>query len=171
MDRAGAYDVAIVGAGNSALTAALAAREQGAQVLVLEKAPIHRRGGNTYFTGGVFRFAFQDLDAIRALLPDLPVAELANVEVDGYAEAEYYSDIMRVTDGLADPTLTQVLVDGSNSTMRWLRSKGMRFEPVYGRPWMKGGAGSRAGWSSGPAVGAGGCRSSCSTPRLAQGSK
>ena len=132
MDRAGAYDVAIVGAGNSALTAALAAREQGAQVLVLEKAPIHRRGGNTYFTGGVFRFAFQDLDAIRALLPDLPVAELANVEVDGYAEAEYYSDIMRVTEGLADPTLTQVLVDGSNSTMRWLRSKGMRFEPVYG---------------------------------------
>ena len=40
------YDVVIVGAGN----AALAAREQGARVLVLEMAPEYFRGGNTYFT-------------------------------------------------------------------------------------------------------------------------
>ena len=33
------YDVIILGAGNAALCAALAAREQGAKVLVLERAP------------------------------------------------------------------------------------------------------------------------------------
>jgi len=33
------YDVAVAGTGNAALCAALAAREAGASVLVLEKAP------------------------------------------------------------------------------------------------------------------------------------
>ena len=33
------YDVAIVGAGNAALTAALVARENGATVLILKKLP------------------------------------------------------------------------------------------------------------------------------------
>ena len=33
------YDVVVVGAGNAALTAALAARENGATVLILKKLP------------------------------------------------------------------------------------------------------------------------------------
>ena len=44
------YDVVIVGAGNAALSGAIAARGQGARVLVLEMAPEYFRGGNTYFT-------------------------------------------------------------------------------------------------------------------------
>ena len=41
-------DVAIVGAGNAAMCAALAAREHdGVEVLVLERAPEAEAGGNT----------------------------------------------------------------------------------------------------------------------------
>lgn len=53
----GRYDVVIVGAANAALCAAHAAREQVERVLVLEKAPRERAGGNTFFTAGAFRVA------------------------------------------------------------------------------------------------------------------
>ena len=46
------FDVVIVGASNAALTAALVARENGATVLILEKAPEHEKGGNSYFIAG-----------------------------------------------------------------------------------------------------------------------
>src|SRR5207237_984067 len=44
------HDVVVVGAGNAGLCAALSAREAGARVLVLEKAPRPERGGNAYST-------------------------------------------------------------------------------------------------------------------------
>ena len=52
------FDVIVVGAGNAAFTAALAARAEGARVLVLEKATQKLRGGNTRFTGGLFRCTY-----------------------------------------------------------------------------------------------------------------
>lgn len=45
-------DVIVVGGGNAALCAALSARQAGARVILLERAPIERRGGNSAFTGG-----------------------------------------------------------------------------------------------------------------------
>ena len=65
------YDVIVVGGGNAALCAALAAREQGAKVVVLEAAPEDERGGNSRFTGGSMRLAFNGVDDIKKLVPDL----------------------------------------------------------------------------------------------------
>ena len=48
-------DVVIVGGGNAALCAALAAREHGVSVLVLERAPEEEAGGNSRFTAGAMR--------------------------------------------------------------------------------------------------------------------
>ena len=73
------YDVLIVGAGNAALCAAIAAREEGASVLVLERAPEYFRGGNTYFTGGIIRCAYNGIDDIKALVPDMSPEEEASV--------------------------------------------------------------------------------------------
>ena len=65
------YDVIVVGAGNAAFCAALAAQEQGATVLMLEAAPEDERGGNSRFTAGAIRFVYDGVDDIRTLIPDL----------------------------------------------------------------------------------------------------
>ena len=48
-------DVLVVGAGNAAACAALAARETGASVPMLEAAPEEERGGNSTYTAGAMR--------------------------------------------------------------------------------------------------------------------
>jgi hypothetical protein len=74
------WDVVVAGAGNAALCAACAARQEGARVLVLEKAPRELRGGNTRFTTGAMRFAYSSPEDVLALIPDLSPVERANVE-------------------------------------------------------------------------------------------
>ena len=44
------YDVLVIGGGCAALSAAITAREQGVNVLLLECAPMHFRGGNSRHT-------------------------------------------------------------------------------------------------------------------------
>ena len=127
------FDVIVVGAGNAALCAALAAADEGARVAVLEKAPEHMRGGNTYFSGGLFRFAHGGVDDVAALL-DEPAGKLrSTIEVRPYTVADMYADVMRVTEGLSDPDLIQVLTSRSYETVRWMMERGVRWVPAYGR--------------------------------------
>jgi tricarballylate dehydrogenase len=127
------FDVVIAGAGNAALCAALAAREHGARTLVLERAPEHLRGGNTYFTGGGFRFPYDGLDNIRRLIPDLSDAEAAAIDVGAYPASQMHADMMRVSEGLADDALTDLVVRNAFPTMLWMRDQGMRWVLQYGR--------------------------------------
>ena len=133
------YDVIVVGAGNAALSAAIAAKENCESVVVVEKAPEYFRGGNTYFTGGIIRFPFSGIEDIKALIPDMSATEENSVEVGSYSESQYYDDMMRVTNGLSDPELAQILVSQSFSTMKWLREHGVRFVLSFGRQAFKDG--------------------------------
>jgi tricarballylate dehydrogenase len=127
------FDVVVVGAGNAALCAALAAREQGASVLVLEKAAEHARGGNSYFSGGLFRFPFTGLDDLENVVGQMSQADKDRIEIDPYSEADFYSDLMKVTDGLSDPELAGKLVSSASDTVKWIEKKGVRFVLAYGR--------------------------------------
>ncbi|MGD9845477.1 MAG: FAD-dependent tricarballylate dehydrogenase TcuA, partial [Variibacter sp.] len=127
------YDVIVVGAGNAALAAAVSAKENGAErVVVLEKAPREMRGGNTHWSGGVLRFAFDDPREIGGLLPGVE-EEFENFYdgVSPYTKADYHGDLMRVTSGRTDPVLSKTLVENSKDTVYWMNKTGrIKMEPA-----------------------------------------
>ena len=126
-------DVVVVGAGNAAMCAAFAAREAGVDVIVLERAPRDEEGGNTRFTAGAIRFAYDGVDDLRALMPDLTDEEVARTDFGRYTEENFFDDMARVTENRTDPDLAELLVRRSRATLMWLRDKGVRFVPIYGR--------------------------------------
>jgi tricarballylate dehydrogenase len=119
-------DVLVVGAGNAAFAAALAARQEGARVVVLEKASQKLRGGNTRFTGGLFRCTYNGLDDL------LPIVrhndDPSTVTLQPYTRADFQRDMDRVTGGRSDPDLTALLIDRSYDTVRWMADLGVPWE-------------------------------------------
>ena len=128
------YDVVVVGAGNAALCAAMAARENGAEVLILEKAREDEKGGNSYFTAGGFRFCHSGIaDAASDVLVDLSDAERDQIELPVHDRNVFYDALMKVTHHQADEVMAWQLIDGSRPAMVWLREHGVRFIPMFGR--------------------------------------
>ena len=126
-------DVLVVGGGNAALCAALAARERGAEVVVLERAPQDERGGNSRFTAGAMRVVYNGIDDLLALMPDLTEEEQRSTDFGTYSFDNFFDDMARVTQYRADPDLTEILVSRSFETLEWMRGKGIRFAPMYAR--------------------------------------
>src|SRR6267378_2814278 len=128
------YDVVVAGSGNAALCAALAAREAGGSVLVLEKAPESQRGGNSFFTAGGFRFAHQGLEDLRRdVLPDISEEEARAMVVPPYTANQFYDDLMRVTEGRSDIDMAELLVQRSRPTIVWMRGQGIRWILMFAR--------------------------------------
>ncbi|MCC6532247.1 MAG: FAD-dependent tricarballylate dehydrogenase TcuA [Burkholderiales bacterium] len=125
-------DVVVVGAGNAAICAALSAQEQGARVVVLERAPEAESGGNSFFTAGATRFVFNNLAELREVL-DVSEQEERSVDYGIYTEESFFDDMARVTQFRCDPDLTETLVKSSRRTLAWMKQKGVKFEPMYGR--------------------------------------
>ena len=126
-------DILIVGAGNAAFCAAFAAREQGARVLMLERAPVDERGGNSAFTAGAMRFAYNGVEDLLEVVPDLSDDEINNTDFGSYTEDQFFDDMARVTEYRADPDLVELLVRRSFDTIKWMHGHGIRFVPIFGR--------------------------------------
>src|SRR6266704_6256822 len=127
------YDVIVVGGGNAAFCAGLAAQEQGAKVVMLEAAPEEESGGNSRFTAGSIRVVYNGVDDIKTLVPDLTPAEIETTDFGTYTADQFFDDMARVTQHHADPDLVELLVTKSFESLNWMRDKGVRLIPIYGR--------------------------------------
>lgn len=113
----GVFDVAVLGGGNAGLCAALAARCEGASVIVLESAPRDFRGGNSRHT--------RNLRCMHV--------EPTNLLTGVYSEEEYLGDLLRVTGNQTDRHLAEILIRGSATCPDWMRRFGVRFQsPLRG---------------------------------------
>src|ERR1700741_5555281 len=127
------WDVVVIGAGNAAFCAGLAAREKGAKVLMLERAPKDLMGGNSRFTAGAFRCVYDGVDDLTAIMPDLTPDEISRSDFGTYTSDQFFDDMFRGTQYRTDGELCDRLVNRSRDAMRWLHSKGMKFAPIWGR--------------------------------------
>ena len=107
------YDVAVLGGGNAALCAALAAAERGARVIVIERAPRVFRGGNSRHVRNV------------RCMHTAPTGVLT----DAYDEDEFMADLMRVTGGATNETLARMMIRASADVPRRMSRFGVRFQP------------------------------------------
>lgn len=101
---ADAYDVVVLGSGLAGTAAALAAWEQGAKVLVVEKAPRPSAGGNTRFSGGGFRVPRGD-----------------------FTPEAFFEDLMIVTKGRGNKDLLRKMTRDARADVDWLQTHGLVF--------------------------------------------
>lgn len=127
------YDVIVLGGGNAGLCAALSARESGARVLLLERAPETEKGGNSAHTGGAFRVAYEGTNDLKALMPDLLDSEIEHSDFGSYSAEEFFEELAEQSQYRADPDVLDTVVTESFDTLRWMTGKGVRFMPIYGR--------------------------------------
>jgi len=131
MDRI-SCDVAVVGSGIAGLSAALAAAEAGADVLVLERATRGEHGGNTRYTE-----AFLRMKSISEVADDFDesLAENSGHHIDPHLIAETLDDenawhpVVR-TLNFTSPVLISTFSEEAGPTLRWLEGFGVRFEAL-----------------------------------------
>lgn len=106
-------DIVVVGGGGAGLTSAIAAREKGANVILLEKMPI--LGGNTnYATGGINA-------ANSALQKKLKIEDSAEL---------YYQDTLKGGKNKNNPELLKTLTENSGEIITWLTDRGVDLTEV-----------------------------------------
>src|SRR4051812_31821099 len=93
-------DIVVIGGGSAAFEAAVAAREAGAQrVVMLEKAPESEYGGNARYSGTGFRFVHAGAREIRQLVPEVADALFATMHIAPYSAKDFSADLERMTQG------------------------------------------------------------------------
>ena len=119
-------DVAVAGGGGAGLSAALAAAQNGAKVIVLEKNPQDAHISNTRMSGGIFHCPFKDDDpkALKEYAKAMFSGE--NIEWKEEGEIPEYSD-----------DLAQVWADLSPSNLEFMQSLDPEFiggsQPGFGK--------------------------------------
>src|SRR5918996_181899 len=114
--------VVVVGGGSAAFEASVAAKQAGAErVVMLEKAPEPEFGGNARYSHTGFRWVFSGAEEIRQFVPHLDDATFKKLHIPAYTADQFHADLERVTRGRISKELSEVLVAQSNAAIHWMR--------------------------------------------------
>src|SRR5262252_3264435 len=124
-------DIIVIGGGSAAFEAAVAARQAGAErVVMLEKASEAEYGGNARYSGTGFRFVHAGAAEIRRFIPDVDDALFATMTIPPYGADDFMADLDRMTQGRMNRELARTLVEQSNAAVHWMRETGIKWEPL-----------------------------------------
>lgn len=108
-------DVVVIGGGIAGLSAAISAMNEGAEVILLEKAPKLQRGGNSAIADAQIRYPH---------------------EADEYCptqqtKEDFFNAFLQVSRGRANKDLVRVVVDNAADVVDWLTEMGITWEKGY----------------------------------------
>ncbi len=124
------FDVVVAGCGVGGLSAALAAAERGARVVVLERAPREERGGQSRYTEAYLR-----MKSHSEVTDDFE--EHLSENCSGYVDPELIEEAARDRGeraasaralSLADPDFIEVFARLAGPTVAWMKQHGVRFD-------------------------------------------
>jgi tricarballylate dehydrogenase len=133
--KAEEFDVIIIGCGIAGLSAAVSALQAGAKVAIVERAPVHDRGGNSRWTESFWRMQSdaQVADDLEERLADnAAIHPDPSVIQDASRDYESWPGLLKAA-GLVDPNLVAALVREAPATLQWLLTFGVKFDvlPLY----------------------------------------
>ena len=108
-------DVAVIGGGIAGLSAAITAMHEGAEVILLEKAPKLQRGGNTAIADAQIRYPHEADEYCPT----------------GQTKEDFFNAFMKVSRGRANKELIRVIVDNAADVVDWLTELGVQWEKGY----------------------------------------
>lgn len=123
-ERNDEFDVIVVGHGISGLSTAIAAKEAGANPVVLEKSPKAERGGHSRFAGATMRFPMNNPDDVQESL------DLENPPRP-YTTEDLRRDLLRITQQRIDPDLLDVFLEEAYEAIKWLHSHGVDYSVTH----------------------------------------
>ena len=138
-------DIVIVGGGNAGLVAAIEAKDAGATVLLIEKAPKKARGGNSRLSGGLFRIASEGTRDYEPLLKGTNLPK-EGIEIEPYSKDDFYNKVLKLSEGFADRRFTEIFVERSLETVTWMKEQGVQWDL---NPSHKAAVGNHLLWSAG----------------------
>ena len=119
------FDVVVVGGGIGGLSAAITAAEAGRSVLLLDAADERAFGGNTRYSIGIARVAYDSWQDLAEMLGAQSTED--RPPVLPYPPEQYHADLTRATRGQGNTVLHRLVAEGSATLVRWLRERGVRW--------------------------------------------
>lgn len=130
METKQGQQIVVVGCGVAGLSAAVAAAEEGARVIVLERAPREERGGQSRYTEAYLRMKSETevTDDFETHLAENGAGFISPALIEEAGQPPAGRSALANSISIADPDVIETLAANAGPTIAWLKKLGVRFD-------------------------------------------